>query len=385
MKGLAIGNQPRLAQAHNSFAKPESCSKKPSSQIFSSYQTSIVSSHSTTSQNGSPQIHVSVSNEIFHFICFVPINGRLYELDGLKPYPIDHGPIEANTCNLKLIDQLLHAENLELTSTILLLYENYRTGSLNWSDKFKQIILQRLNSHGQQNHEIRFNLMAVVADKMLKFKSQLNVLEANRDFFLNILSQKNDFKSVDLKLNNLTNFENSQKLNVDFYVDLKSHHLVDNLIEDVQKNKDMEWEVFAENLCQLIARFELCDVCKVFPINQKEENSFCVKKSVDVCQLRELEEELESEIRSVQAKYNEEVEKRKKYSIEAFRRKHVYNEFIVSYLKALAENGKLEELVRYSVTNKNEAGNNDDNKSSFFISPNSLFLQQNSNKRLRKK
>jgi len=29
--------------------------------------------------------------EAFHFVSYVPIHGRLFELDGLKPYPIDHG------------------------------------------------------------------------------------------------------------------------------------------------------------------------------------------------------------------------------------------------------------------------------------------------------
>lgn len=29
--------------------------------------------------------------EAFHYVSYVPINGRLFELDGLKPYPIDHG------------------------------------------------------------------------------------------------------------------------------------------------------------------------------------------------------------------------------------------------------------------------------------------------------
>lgn len=31
--------------------------------------------------------------EAFHFVSYVPIKGRLFELDGLKPYPIDHGEI----------------------------------------------------------------------------------------------------------------------------------------------------------------------------------------------------------------------------------------------------------------------------------------------------
>ena len=29
--------------------------------------------------------------ETFHYVSYVPINGRLFELDGLKPGPIDHG------------------------------------------------------------------------------------------------------------------------------------------------------------------------------------------------------------------------------------------------------------------------------------------------------
>ncbi len=32
------------------------------------------------------------TKEAFHFVSYVPINGRLFELDGLKPFPIDHGP-----------------------------------------------------------------------------------------------------------------------------------------------------------------------------------------------------------------------------------------------------------------------------------------------------
>lgn len=32
------------------------------------------------------------SQEVYHFVGFIPHESRIYELDGLQPYPIDHGP-----------------------------------------------------------------------------------------------------------------------------------------------------------------------------------------------------------------------------------------------------------------------------------------------------
>uniref|UniRef100_A0A4W3K198 Ubiquitin carboxyl-terminal hydrolase n=1 Tax=Callorhinchus milii TaxID=7868 RepID=A0A4W3K198_CALMI len=69
-KGYAIGNAPELAKAHNSHARPEP-------------------RHLPEKQNGISTVRTM---EAFHFVSYVPINGRLFELDGLKAYPIDHGP-----------------------------------------------------------------------------------------------------------------------------------------------------------------------------------------------------------------------------------------------------------------------------------------------------
>ena len=31
------------------------------------------------------------SEDAFHFIAYTPVNGTLYELDGLRPHPLNHG------------------------------------------------------------------------------------------------------------------------------------------------------------------------------------------------------------------------------------------------------------------------------------------------------
>jgi ubiquitin carboxyl-terminal hydrolase L5 len=60
MKGLSIANTDVIREAHNSFARPEpfSVEDKPSRVD---------------------------EQEAFHFKSYVPHEGKLYELDGLKP------------------------------------------------------------------------------------------------------------------------------------------------------------------------------------------------------------------------------------------------------------------------------------------------------------
>ena len=71
-KGLAIGNCPQLAAAHNAHAVPRARRRQEK-------QNNAIPSVVTGSR---------YTGEAFHFVSYVPINGRLFELDGLKPYPI---------------------------------------------------------------------------------------------------------------------------------------------------------------------------------------------------------------------------------------------------------------------------------------------------------
>ncbi|CAH1164022.1 unnamed protein product [Phaedon cochleariae] len=131
-KGWAIGNTPELACAHNSHAMPQAKRKL---------------------EKGSGVSTGRFTGEAFHFVSFVPIGGRLFELDGLKPFPIDHGP-----CN-----------------------------DMEWTDKFRCVITDRLGITADEYNEIRFNLMAVVPDRRLAIQHKLKMLRTNKQIVLDAL------------------------------------------------------------------------------------------------------------------------------------------------------------------------------------------------------
>lgn len=149
-KGLAIGNTPELAAAHNSHACiydiPDCGSEKMPA--------------ATTARSLANQVRVTADS--FHFVSYVPIRGRLYELDGLKKFPVDHGPIPAGE---------------------------------DWTEMFRRVISQRLaqesnsGSSDSISSDIRYNLMAVVPDKRVTLTNRLNNLKSNRLIVLEALEK----------------------------------------------------------------------------------------------------------------------------------------------------------------------------------------------------
>lgn len=115
MKGLALSNSEVIKEVHNSFAR----------QNMFEFDQKLSSK----------------DDDVFHFIAYVPINGRLYELDGLKEGPIDLGKVPEHQ---------------------------------QWIEVAKPVIEKRINKYSEG--EIHFNLMAIVSDKAMLYEKQLQQL-----------------------------------------------------------------------------------------------------------------------------------------------------------------------------------------------------------------
>uniref|UniRef100_A0A914DZH2 Ubiquitin carboxyl-terminal hydrolase n=1 Tax=Acrobeloides nanus TaxID=290746 RepID=A0A914DZH2_9BILA len=118
--GLALSNQEKIRTVHNSFARP---------QVFEL------------------DIRSPAKEDNYHFITYVPINGRIYELDGLREAPIDLGPIKEGE---------------------------------DWLTTVRPIIARRIEKYNEG--EIHFNLMAVIGDRKAKYEKRLaEIAEAGMD------------------------------------------------------------------------------------------------------------------------------------------------------------------------------------------------------------
>lgn len=391
IKGLAIGNQPKLAQAHNSYAKPDSSRSNyhnPKHHHISSLATSSSLASSSSPSSSSNNLlqtsslsntsgQITINSEIFHFICFVPINGRLYELDGLKPYPVDHGPIQAAQFNSQLLEQLLANDKLYSTSSLSQLLSNIVCNYLssidssysNWTSKFKNIILQRLSSFnsGQQNHEIRFNLMAVVPDRMCILKEQIDLLNENRkvivefssniiienesispggqqgtesDNFVNTPRQLRSSKSSNSNLGaqvNSKKMPNSSRQEDQLHYEVLLNLSTNENIQDLNKNwknlTKINFSKFKQDLIRLLEKFDLVELSRIFKIekiclinnnnsssqNETSESILYARKLVSLNDLKLAENKLANEIESEMTKLNEEIDKRNKYKVLFFR------------------------------------------------------------------
>lgn len=114
-KGLALSNSEIIRQVHNSFSRQQLYEIVDKSQ--------------------------SKEEDAFHFVGYVPINGRLYELDGLKEAPIDLGAIPEGS---------------------------------DWTDIVRPVLEKRMMKYSEG--EIHFNLMGIVSDRKMLYEREMKSL-----------------------------------------------------------------------------------------------------------------------------------------------------------------------------------------------------------------
>lgn len=114
-KGLALSNAAQIRTVHNSFSR----------------QTLFELDNKNAGKD----------DDVFHFIGYIPINGRLYELDGLKEGPVDLGKVESGE---------------------------------SWLDVVRPIIENRMQKYNEG--EIHFNLMAICSDRQMIYHRQIDQL-----------------------------------------------------------------------------------------------------------------------------------------------------------------------------------------------------------------
>jgi len=114
-RGLCLSNSDEIRGLHNSFSR-QSCLEIDGPKMS--------------------------KEDSYHFVTYVPVNGRVYELDGLKEAPIDLGLIPEGK---------------------------------DWLSVARDVLNTRVQRH--TSGEITFNLMAVVGDRKQKMERQLQELK----------------------------------------------------------------------------------------------------------------------------------------------------------------------------------------------------------------
>ncbi|CAG9102419.1 hypothetical protein JYU34_005851 [Plutella xylostella] len=341
-KGWAIGNTPELACAHNSHAIPQARKKTDKNAGVSTGR---------------------FTGEAYHFVSFVPINGHLFELDGLKPFPTDHGPWA--------VDE-------------------------DWTEKFRRVMSERLGRDaGEQVHDIRFNLMAVVPDRRIAFTKTLGSLELNQKRVKEALSKiSKHFRHI-----------HSKGIQYNEQGELISTHGEESMIEDMDEQISEDTIISALEASE-VHTFEVdftvpmaieigttdqeqqdSRIVLVSPVDQGATVKFVTidrdsqileniyptsttalirsndspilvyreitedqpmklsKLFFTQAELNALLSKVNKEIQSCQQALNDENDKRDMYKVDDCRRTHNYDEFICAFLSMLAERGALGELV----------------------------------------
>eukprot|EP00116_Pleurobrachia_bachei_P006192 sb/3466454/ len=310
-KGYVIGNLPKLAHIHNSYAKPErhKLPEKPN--------------------KGDGITCGRTAMETFHYVSYVPINGRLFELDGLKPFPIDHGP--------------------------------WKEGE-QWTDHFRRIIAERLGmTSGAPYQDIRFNLMAVVRDEIDSAKRKLTVLVDHRAATLHRLYSICKEKKVisDISVLPLPDLDDLIKHEVPphFFADdpLWAHHesrqTEESCVDDDASSMSNieEGEGARDTRKRPRSKPIMLPSIKSLPPDSLASSSVYELATLKLTNDRD---EVALELQRIEREFivtmellKEAKEKRRRFISDHEHRSHNYDKFLFDFLAIVHENGRLQEIV----------------------------------------
>jgi len=218
--GYALGNSETIRTAHNCFARQEPFELE--------------------------ERRATKDDDVFHFIAYVPFNGKLYELDGIQGGPIELADVDEET----------------------------------WLPIAREEINKRIASY--EAKEVRFNLLAVTGDLKKKYEDQINLIKLKTSYLSVVLGKP---------------------------------------LED----EEVEGELTDEQIDSLPTE------------NEPQEK---------------LLEDLKTELIDLEARKNEEVVKREKWTKENQRRKHNYVPLVLEMLKIMSEKKMISEL--YKTAEENE-------------------------------